>query len=195
MTETQTLTREDDAALVWRCLEGNAAAWETLIDRYRRLVFSVPVRLGLPPDDCADVFQGVSLALFKSLHTVRDLPRLSSWLITTTLRESQRVMRRRPRETSLDSPADDDRGPQLGVDHTLPDAERIRIEEQALIRRGIAQLPPRCQSLLKALYYERPTPSYREIQERLGIPAGGIGPTRARCLEKLRALLVRLGFR
>ena len=76
-----------DAELVSMCLKGDAEAWEALITRYRRLIYSVPVRFGFSTADAADVFQAVCLKLIEHLHEVKDETKVSAWLITTTTRQ------------------------------------------------------------------------------------------------------------
>ena len=73
-----------DPELVSMCLKGDGDAWEALVKRYRRLIYSIPVRFGFEDADAADVFQGVCLKLLEHLHQVKDDRRISAWLVTTT---------------------------------------------------------------------------------------------------------------
>jgi RNA polymerase sigma factor (sigma-70 family) len=164
-------------------------AWDLLIRKYQRLIYSVPLRLRLGEEDCADVFQLVCLSLFRHLAQLRDIPRLSSWLLTCAHRESlhvlerQRVRRRRERSANEPEAISEDSGESL----------LLAVEQQVQIRRAIAALPMRCRELLSILYYES-TPSYAEVEARLKMPHGSIAPTRTRCLGQLRERLTRLGF-
>ncbi|MFO0984001.1 MAG: sigma-70 family RNA polymerase sigma factor [Planctomycetota bacterium] len=214
MTVPSSSASNDDRELVSRCLHHDADAWEALVRRYQRLIYSVLLSLQVSPTDCADVFQCVCLALLKNLGVLRDVPRLSSWLVTTAHREALHTLRR-PQYESLEStergaaagaddagaiaaPADrvlkDARGTLYHRPEPLPEAMLCAIEEQALIRQAIGSLPERCRALLTVLYYDRTRPTYEEIEARLSIPVGAIGPTRSRCLEKLRLKLTQLGF-
>jgi RNA polymerase sigma factor (sigma-70 family) len=180
-----------DAALVQACLEGDECAWETMVERYGRLVYSVARRCGLAAADADDVFQIVFTTLFRRLNGLRDQTRLSSWLITTTQRESWRVARADRAARSAEDPDDIaailDPGPS-------PAALVIQAEREQLVRDGLARLDDRCRALLTTLFLEAEAPSYEAIGRRLGMPIGSIGPTRARCFKKLEAILIGLGL-
>src|SRR5215510_12955239 len=97
-TTTEMLSKTDPE-LVEDCLNGDSAAWEVLVFRYQRLVYSIPVKLGFSQDDAADVFQSICLKLVEKLETLRDHNKLGSWLITATTRECWRksaLSRREP---------------------------------------------------------------------------------------------------
>lgn len=189
-----TYTRLTDAELVARCLKGDALAWEALIHRYKRLIFSIPRKYNLTPDEAADVFQSVCLIMLKGLDDVKDHTKLSSWLITTTLRECWKLKRRDSVETS---PLEDDQGHPVDIpdDSLLPDELVEHLERQHLIRLAMQRLPDRCRRLLQMLFYEQGQWSYEQISRELGLPVASIGPTRGRCLHKLKKILHELGFR
>jgi RNA polymerase sigma factor (sigma-70 family) len=177
-----------DSALVQACLAGDEAAWEALVERYGRLVYSVARRCGLGDADADDVFQVVFTMLVRHLGALRDQTRLASWLITTAYRESWRVGRANRSHVEIDDPA------AAVVDTGAPPAELVaQAERDQLVREGLARLDPRCRELLTALFLEADTPSYEAIGRRLGMPIGSIGPTRARCFKKLEPILVGLG--
>lgn len=189
--------RVEDGELIARCLGGDEESWELLIRRYRRLVYSIPVRYGMGEEVAADVFQSVCLVLLENLAKLKDRGKLGSWLITTTTRECWRVSHRLRREAPIgEGGTDDDDGrgslPELPDERPLAEEEQLQLEEQARVRAAVEQLPERCRSLVELLYYAEEggeRPSYEEISRRLGMPVPSIGPTRARCLEKLRKLL------
>lgn len=174
-----------DADLIQLCLNGEAdraRAWETLIVRYQRLIYSIPRRYGFSEAEAADVAQAVCLHLLENLANLRNRQGLGAWLITTTRRECWRWLRRqRPEREDVDGLALEDRP----ADANLPEDDLIQLERMALVRASITRLEARCQRLLTLLFYTDPRPSYDEIVTTLGLPEGSIGPTRARCLEKL----------
>jgi RNA polymerase sigma factor (sigma-70 family) len=168
---------EPASKLIAACLRGEQRAWNELVDQYGRLVYSIPRRYRLSDSDADDVFQAVFLNLYRNLDHLRDGERLSAWLITTTHRECWRVGKASSRYVELDAMI-----PDVGS----PSDEQIADwEQQHLIRQALADIGGRCEALLKALFLDRLEPSYEEIAARIGIPIGSIGPTRARCLEKL----------
>jgi RNA polymerase sigma factor (sigma-70 family) len=176
----------DDASLVARCLDGRADGWGALVDRYARLVRSIPRRYGLDDADADDVAQATFIQLHRSLDRLRDAERLSSWLITTAHRESWRIGRRRP-ELS-------DHLHETIADVGTPDpAEAARWEREQAVRRALGELGGRCEALLTRLFRD-PSPDYTGIARDLGMPVGSIGPTRARCFQKLAPILRRLGL-
>src|SRR5687768_4067448 len=82
-----------DTELVLACRAGEPAAWEQLVRRYQRLVYSIPRRAGLDEDGAADVFQQVFVTLVEHLERIDDPSRLKAWLVTTARREAWRVSR------------------------------------------------------------------------------------------------------
>jgi len=179
--------------LIRDCLAGDRRAWEALIDRYRRLLYSIPLRRGLSEDDAADVFQNVCVKLYQNLHQLQNADGLVKWLITTTTRESWRVLKQSRRHEPLVEPDPDQPGNSpleaLPATDPLPHEVVIRLEEEQQVRQAMEQLGERSRELLQLLYATHPAPSYAEIARRMGMPEGSVGPTRARCLLHLRKIL------
>ena len=180
----------DDARLVSLCVRGDAEAWETLITRYRRLIYSIPVRFGFQGSDSADVFQTVCVKLLEHLPQLKDESKLSGWLITITTRQCLLVRSQRAREILR---TDDDAEPMDPADDL--ESAKAHAEEQQTVRDAVTHLPHRCRQLLELLYFDSRSPSYEEISRILSIPTPSIGPTRARCLDKLRTALRRRGIK
>ncbi len=180
---------QDDAKLIQACLADDQQAWNTLIERYGRLVYSIPARLGLAPADADDVFQVVWGIVLRRLETLRDESRLSAWLIRTTYRESWRRAKQARRGPSLDDVPGDPPSNEEPMEE-----EVLRWERQQIVRRGLSELDERCRDLLTALFLDQESPSYEEIAERLGMKVGSIGPTRARCFKSLERILGKLGM-
>jgi RNA polymerase sigma factor (sigma-70 family) len=181
-----------DNELVNACLQGDAAAWEALIVRYQRLIYSIPLKARLSQDDAADIFQSVCLKLYEKLASLRDHEKLSSWIITTTTRESWRLSNRQRKETpknDAESEEADEKLHQLASDSPLIEEQRIQLEQQQTVRQAVSVLPERCKDLVTLLFYRQDEVSYTEISRQMDMPVASIGPTRARCLEKLRKLL------
>ncbi|RME09468.1 MAG: sigma-70 family RNA polymerase sigma factor [Ardenticatenia bacterium] len=173
-----------DEDLVQACLEGNEAAWEELINRYARLIYTIPLRFGFPQHVADEVFQEVCLILLEKLHTLQNRRRLSSWLMTVTRRVCIRRYRTQPDAPMLDIQ-------DVVVVHPERVEERVmRREEQQILREAMERLDERCRRLLTLLFFdEEDGVSYQEIAELLDMPLGSIGPTRSRCLQKLRRIL------
>jgi RNA polymerase sigma factor (sigma-70 family) len=176
--------REDPVVtLMTRARDGDQQAWDALVERHAPLIWSICRRYRLSSADTEDVAQTVWLRLVDQLDKVRDPAAIAGWLATTTRRECCRVLRaaQRPQATSPVPDAE-----------TIPD-EQARTAEQELLaaerhtalREAFAHLTPCCKRLLATLTADPPVP-YAEISARLGIPIGSIGPTRSRCLDKLR---------
>jgi len=174
--------------LVDGCRRGDGAAWEALVRRYQRLVFSIPMRAGLGEDASADVFQHVFATLFEKLDTLEQPERVSSWLVTTARREAWRVGRR-ARAAGSTLSADDEATSELPDHAPLPDELVERMEAQHAVRTAVEALDERCRRLLTLLFYSVEPPAYEDIAAHLGVAEGSIGPTRARCLQKLRKLM------
>ena len=177
---------KDDTALIQACIDGKDVAWRELVERYGRLVYSIPLRYGLSSVDADDVFQNVFTIVFNQLSQLRNQKVLAAWLITITWRESRRVLKLARNQDGLDEKIEDDQPPP-------PDQVQAR-ERQHIVHQALSQLGSPCRELLTILFLETPTPRYEEIAKRLGVPVGSIGPTRARCFKKLEALLVSIGW-
>lgn len=167
-------------ALLQRCRRGDQRAWREVLDQYQRLVYSIPLNLGLTAEDAADVTQATFMALLQSLDRIEEPERLGSWLATVARRQSIRILGRRVRDSERTN------ANVLVVDDT--ESHRI-VEELQWVHDAVQQLSGRCQELMIQLYFTDPQPSYDDVAVQLGIPLGSIGPTRARCLEKLRGFL------
>ncbi len=179
-----------DSQLIAACLAGDGAAWNQLVERYQRLVYSVALRQGLTAEDAEDVFQAVFVILLGKLDTCRDHDRLAGWLTTITRREAWRVQRERAAHAQG---AGEALATQPSVEPS-PESAVQQMEEQDVVRQAVERLGPRCRLLLRRLFYSGEQPSYADIAREFGMPEGSIGPTRARCLERLRAILERMGF-
>jgi RNA polymerase sigma factor (sigma-70 family) len=181
------------AALVQRCLRGDANAWRQLVDRYARLVHSIPARYGLPPDEVDDVGQEVFLALAQNLHTVEDPDRLPAWLVTTARRVCWRHMQRRRHEQPLEEESDGSEErpyrPELISPLPTPEESIAGWNRQDAIQAALHHLGDRCRKLIVLIFLDVHEPSYDEISTIMDIPKGSIGPTRNRCLERLRLLI------
>jgi RNA polymerase sigma factor (sigma-70 family) len=171
---------------------GDRQAWETLILRYKRLIYSIPVRMGFPPPDAADVFQSVCLLLLENLAFLRRRDRLGAWLVITTRRECWRLARER--QADLPDPEAEADLDLNGSRLATLEEELVQIERQVLVNAALDSLGSRCRQLLRLLFWTEPRPSYDEIVKLMSVPEGSIGPTRARCLEKLARILQRNGF-
>lgn len=169
--------------LVGRAEAGDRAAWDALVRRFAPLVWSVCRRYRLADADAEDVAQTVWLRLVEHLPSVRTPAALPGWLATTTTRECLRVLRLAARGDRQEDGFEEAAIPDVRQEQV--DAALLADERARALRAGLASLSPVCQRLL-ALLSQDPPPRYAKIAAELGMPAGGIGPTRARCLDKLR---------
>lgn len=187
MTSYDTLS---DRALVAACRNGEQKAWDTLVQRYERLIYTIPLRYGMTKAEAEDVFQAVWLTLLRHLDSLREPDRLAAWLVTTTKHACWSQRRKHSAELHLipDHPLwAKESGP---VEQ--PTEEIIeQYEQQFNLSKALSRLEEPCRGLLRALYYDTNSPSYQEISQKFKMPIGSIGPTRARCLQKLRQLLVQ----
>jgi RNA polymerase sigma factor (sigma-70 family) len=169
-------------ALVKAATDGDAEAWNKLVERYAPLVWSMCRTYRLTGSDAEDVGQSVWLRLVEQLPKIRVPAALPGWIATTTRRECLRVLkiaqRVEPAETIEERPDSLDEAREV-------DAALLAHERNVALRAAFAQLSPRCQHMLSLLMQDPPVP-YGVIGARLGMPQGSVGPIRARCLERLR---------
>jgi RNA polymerase sigma factor (sigma-70 family) len=184
-----TLERDVDAPdvtwLVRSAADGDWRAWERLVDQYARLIWSITAEFRLVESDAADVVQTTWLRLLEHIHRIEYPDRVGSWLAATARNECLRILAARKRlvlgqdEAEFSSVA----APAPEIDERLLADERVQV-----VRDALSHLPRRWQRLLAMLMADPPVP-YAEISDELGLPIGSIGPTRGRCLDRLRVLL------
>lgn len=171
--------QESVTELVSRARAGDRLAWGCIVDRYAPLVGSICRRYRLPQVDADDVCGTVWLRLVEQLDAIRDPAALPGWLATTTARACLELFRRKARYLPLDvAVATDPFGESL-------DSSLLAGERCAALQVAVECLPPRGRLLLAMLFADPPA-AYAEVSAALNMPVGAIGPTRERCLGKLR---------
>jgi len=183
------LSQATDEELIAACIDGDELAWDALVERYQRLVYTVPARYGLTPGEIDDVFQSVWLSLLRNLTKLRDPSRVSAWLVTTARRECWERRRGSDYERSVSTDLDVVLAGKE-ADELSPEEIVAQYREHQVLRAAMERLGERCQKLLWMLYFDGTIPSYADVAERMDTPIGSIGPMRARCLKKLRGLLM-----
>jgi RNA polymerase sigma factor (sigma-70 family) len=168
--------------LVTRARNCDQQAWNALVERYAPLIWSICRRHQLSAADTEDVGQVVWLRLVDQLDNLRDPAALPGWLATTTRRECFRIQRTAGRPSAVRQVLDENIPDKQAA---AADHELLVTERNAALREAFSRLPPGSQRLL-ALLIADPQVRYAEISARLGISVGSIGPSRSRCLDKLR---------
>lgn len=181
-----------DEQLVEECRKGNGQAWSVLVDRYKSLVYSIPMKYRMPEEDAADVFQNVWLDLHSELERLREPAALRGWLVSVT---SHKCLRWKERESkragvalgweTADEPTDS---------RPLPGEVELQAEQEQLVRNAVESIPDRCRKMIRMLFYEQPPRPYLDVAKELGLAEGSIGFIRGRCLEKLKKALDKCGF-
>ena len=186
--ETRSVSVE---VLVRECVEGNDAAWDALVDRYRNLIFSIPIKFGFPPEDAEEMFQEVCLKLLWALPALREPRALPAWLIRTTSRECVHWRRRQVRHRSLIT-GEYALSFEANVGLSAEIDSEIEIDQN--LRECVAELSAQCRELVEMLFFTVPPVPYDEVAKRLGLALGSIGFVRMKCLERLRRRLESKGF-
>ena len=172
--------------LLLRCRQGDAAAWNRLLDKYERLIYSIGLNHGLSVEDAADIVQLTFTYFLENVDSLRDDSNIGGWLATVARRHTWRVVAKQQRVHP--EPVDSD-----VVEILLPTRESDqpleRWELAEWLNQGLNLLSERCRQLITALYLDPQEPSYAEIAAHLQMAEGSIGPTRARCLERLKQML------
>ena len=178
-----------DAELIRACLDGDNDAWEIIVNRYRRLIYSIPFKWGLQREDAMEIFQAVWLDCFQELHMLRDIDRLQAWLVRVAVRKCYRLKAGKmgkPEEVEI-----------IETDHVLEDQSGgllRRIDQEQMIHAAMGMLTERCQQVISALFFEDPFPGYAALAQRLGLSSNSIGFTRDRCLQRMGKLLEDQGY-
>ncbi len=179
----------DGAEQLWMgVLDGNVAAWRRLVEQLSPLVMAVARRNGLGQTDAEDCVQYTWLSLYRQKKDLRHPAALPGWLIRVASRRAKRMLQ----SDDLERRRRWECGPP--EEPVTPDIDVEALEQAALVRLAVEELAPRCRDLLKALFFEEDEVSYPRIADRLGIPLNSLGPTRSRCLAKLKKILKEYGL-
>ncbi len=174
---------QSDRTLLQGCIAGDRRSWETLVNRYSSYLFTIARECGLTHEDAEDVLQTVFAKLLDNMESIKDDGHLQAWLATSVRRLAWRARFERDRTVNL-VPEEE-----LPVHDVLPDEEMLRLERIYSIRRALETIGESCRTLLHLLYEVEPRPRYRDIARELNLSEGAIGPTRARCLTRLKKYL------
>lgn len=179
---------KSDAELILACRRGDETAWNELVERFQRLIITIPRRAGLSEEQSADIFQDVFLTLFEKLNEIEQPEKIRSWLVTTAKFKTWKVVRGESTNYSLDDDESDIPN-KLAASETLADEVLVRLEEQHIIRTALKQIEERCQKILTMLYLFDSPASYAQVALEIGVGETSISPMRARCLAKLAKIL------
>lgn len=185
--ETQEVWSED--RLVRECLNGNQDAWSALIDKYKKLIYSIPVKWELPREEANDIFQAVCVDLYTELPRLREPKALPKWLIQTTLHKCAKHRRYEARFTGEEISED------VPSSHPATQVILEEVQQEQILRESILAVSGRCVEMIRMLFFETPARSYTEIAQELGLATGSIGFIRGRCLERLKKQLLSRGWK
>ena len=177
-----------DEELIERCLADDADAWSALIDRYKNLIYSIPIRMGMH-QEANDIFQLVCVDLLSKLPQLREPRALPKWLMQTCYHECLRHRRTSGREDSLDPNTPEPLAPERPAEESL-----IQFQQEQTLREAIFEMPVRCARMIRMLFFETPMRPYEDVAKELGLATGSIGFIRSRCLARLRKNLEKKGF-
>jgi RNA polymerase sigma factor (sigma-70 family) len=183
--------RASDEQLIKACLKGDAEAWSALIDKYKNLIYSIPVKFGIY-QDAGDIFQAVCLDLMSELPNLREHRALPKWLMQTCYHRCLQQRRTAGRDVEL-TPEHEEKS--RDNDPPLPVQMLVQLEQEQLLRDVVAEMPERCERMIRMLFFETPSRPYDEVAKELGLATGSIGFIRGRCLAQLRRQLEKKGFR
>jgi RNA polymerase sigma factor (sigma-70 family) len=178
-----------DEQLVRRCLDGQEEAWSELIDKYKNLIFSVPIKYRFSREEAADVFQDVCFELLSQLKNLREPQALPKWLLMVAAHKCFHSKRRSGRVLTMDFPE-----LERAAQGISPESLRIisEAEEEQKVREAVATLSDRCQRLVRMLFFDDPPRPYQEVGRTLGVATGSVGFLRQRCLEFLRRKIQKI---
>lgn len=181
-----------DERLVKACLHGDEEAWCALVEKFKGLVYSIALKYGASQDEAADLFQSIWLDAYNDLPKLRKKSSVRSWLISLTTHRCYHWKQER-RKQSLREAADVD-SEQLEEQAAVTPEFVAKLERDQLVHESVLELTPRCQEMIRMLFFSSPPKPYQEVARRLGLATGSIGFIRGRCLEKLRKVLEKKGL-
>ena len=188
------LAHSSDEQLIGCCLKGDQEAWSALIDKYKNLIYSIPMKLGMH-QDAGDIFQSVCVDLLSELPRLREHRALPKWLMQTCYHKCLRYQRAADRLVELaPEGTDSNAAPPAGSTDDLPEHLLVQLEQEQILRDAISKLPEKCERMVRLLFFEFPPRPYENIAQELGMATGSIGAIRGRCLAYLRRHLEKRGF-
>jgi len=170
----------------WRA--GEEPALDDLVRTMSPVLWHVVRATGLDREAAEDVIQNTWLTLVRSADSVRDAQAITRWLCTAARREAWRVAKQSTRQ----QPVEDESIARRLPDEPAPENQVVLDDDNARLWACLGRLDTRCQRLLRIVAAEA-RPDYTAIAAELGMPVGSIGPTRGRCLDKLRRELAQEG--
>jgi RNA polymerase sigma factor (sigma-70 family) len=183
-----------DEQLIGRCLKGDPEAWSALIDKYKNLIYSIPIKLGMH-QDAGDIFQSVCVDLLSELPRLREHRTLPKWLMQTCYHKCLRYQRAADRLVELaPEGTDSNAAPPANRADDFPEHMLVQLEQEQILRDAISELPEKCERMVRLLFFENPPRPYENVAEELGMATGSIGAIRGRCLAYLRKHLEKRGF-
>ncbi|MGA8272293.1 MAG: sigma-70 family RNA polymerase sigma factor [Candidatus Sulfotelmatobacter sp.] len=180
-----------DEKLIKGCLKGDAEAWSALIDKYKNLIYSIPIKLDMH-QDAADIFQSVCVDLLSELPRLREHRALPKWLMQTCYHKCLHHRRIAGRHVELEP--EEGEKPLDDCDSALAEDMLVQLEREQMLREVISELPERCASMIRMLFFETPARPYDEVARELGLATGSIGFIRGRCLAQMKKQLKKKGF-
>jgi RNA polymerase sigma factor (sigma-70 family) len=181
---------KSDADLLRACRRGEESAWNELVERYQKLIATIPRRAGLSEEQTSDVFQEVFLTLFEKLDEIEQPDKLRSWLVTTAKFKTWGIIRG---QKGFYSPETEEEMElemaSLADNSPLADEVLIELEQQHQIRTALLQMEERCQKILSMIYLRDSAASYAQVAVAIGVGETSISPMRKRCLDKLAKIL------
>jgi RNA polymerase sigma factor (sigma-70 family) len=181
---------QTDERLVADCLRGNQQAWAALVDKYKNLIYSIAIKLNMY-DDAGDIFQAVCLDLLTDLPHLREARALPKWLMQTCYHKCLQYRRRAERNVPFEEEAPENSRVESSA---LPEEMLVQLQREQIVRDVISQLSPRCEQMIRMLFFETPPRPYANIASELGLATGSIGFIRGRCLARLKKQLEKMGF-
>jgi RNA polymerase sigma factor (sigma-70 family) len=178
-----------DERLVRECLDGNEQSWSALIEKYKKLIYSIPIKWELPREEANDIFQSVCVDLYTELPNLREPKALPKWLMQTTLHKCAKYRRQQARFS------DKEIAEESAIDESKADAILEEVQEEQILRDSIAAVAGRCAEMIRMLFFETPARPYSEIAEELGLAVGSIGFIRGRCLDRMKKQLLSRGWK
>jgi RNA polymerase sigma factor (sigma-70 family) len=192
-TQKERTDGSSDERLIRLCLKGDQEAWSALIDKYKNLIYSIPIKLGMY-QDAADIFQSVCVDLLSELPRLREHRALPKWLMQTCYHKCLHYQRAAERMVELAPEGSTSGGANSSSSEDLPEHLLVQLEQEQILRDAILELPQQCERMVRLLFFEIPPRPYENVAEELGMATGSIGAIRARCLASLKKQLKKRGF-
>jgi len=177
------MLNKSDIELVNEFKNGNTSAFDEIVRRYQKRVYSLARKILANHDDADDVAQEVFVKLFYSLHDFKGESSLFTWIYRITINECNNILRKKKVRDFVQI---DEIANLLKFGQT-PEQELLEKERRDLIERAVEKLPPKQRAIFVMRFFE--DLDYEQISKILNKPIGTLKANYFHAVKKIQKFI------